>query len=329
VGASGDYTQNGLVEAQRKSTITGDCVASYLRFTPNEQAVVFAVDVEHATELAMAYREAGVSAEVVSAKTPAVVRKSLMDKFERGVFKVLCNVDLFGEGLNVLGISVVVMARPTQSFVLFTQQFFRALTAADGKHRGTIIDHAGNVGFFGKTYGLPDAYNAWSLYAEERGKRGAVDPDVLPVTTCVACFSAFEAITRTCPFCGHTPEPVGRNRPEFVDGDLLELDPATLAAMRGEIERIDGPALVPGHLDAIATRALQNRWRDRQDAQTDLRHAIAVWAGVWRDKGAQDSEIYRRFFFRFGTDIGTAQTLNRADAEQLRERIEGTWTTDA
>ena len=177
-------------------------------------------------------------------------------------------------------------------------------------------------------HNLPDAPRQWSLYAEERGKRGAIDPDVLPVSTCVACFQAFEAKTRTCPFCGHTPEPQGRTKPEFVEGDLLELDPETLAAMRGEIARIDGPPQVPGHLDAIATRRLTNIWKDRQDAQHDLRHAIAVWAGLWRDRGAQDSEIYRRFFFRFGTDIGTAQTLGRADAEQLKGRIEESWTTD-
>lgn len=326
IGASGDYTKSGLTEARRKSTITGDCVASYLRFTPDQQAVVFAVDVEHATELATAYRDANVSAEVVSAKTPKAVRKALMDKFERGKFKVLCNVDLFGEGLNVQGISVVIMARPTQSFVLYTQQFFRALTAAHGKTIGTIIDHVGNVGFFGKTYGLPDSYNAWSLYAEERGKRAVADPDIIPVSTCVKCYSAFEALTRTCPYCGHTPEPQGRSKPEFVDGDLLELDPSVLAEMRGEIERIDGPPLVPGHLDAVAQRGLQNRWKDRQDAQHALRESIAVWAGVWRDKGATDSEIYRRFFFRFGTDIGTAQALNRADAEKLNQRIIDTWT---
>jgi hypothetical protein len=114
-----------------------------------------------------------------------------------------------------------------------------------------------------------------------------------------------------------------------VDGDLLELDAATLAQMRGEIERIDGAPQVPGHLDAIAARRLQNIWRDRQDAQATLRQSIALWAGVWRDKGASDSEIYRRFFFRFGTDIATAQALNTADAQKLNERITGTWTTTA
>lgn len=325
VGSTGDFTQSGLSKAREKSTITGDCVKSYMNFTPGEQAVVFAVDVEHAKELAQAYRDAGVSAEMVSAKTPKSVRKALMDKFERGVFKVLCNVDLFGEGLNVLGISTVIMARPTQSFVLYTQQFFRALTAADGKHLGTIIDHAGNVGFFGKLYGLPDSYNKWSLYAEERGKRGERDPDVMPVKTCTSCFAAYEAVTKACPFCGHVPEPESRGGPEYVDGDLIELDAETLAAMRGEIDKIDGPAMVPYGATNVVEASVKKRWRERQEAQAELRNNIAMWAGVWRDKGADDSEIYRRFFFTFGTDIMSAQALGRADAEKLSKRIESKW----
>lgn len=321
VGGSGDFTQTGLVEAQKHSTITGDCVASYLRFTPGEQAVAFAVDITHATEMCEAYRAAGVKAEAISSKTPSAIRKQLMDKFERGVFQVLCNVDLFGEGLNVKSITVVIMARPTQSFVLFVQQFFRALTSDHGKQLGTIIDHAGNVGFFGRIYGLPDSYNRWTLYAEERGKKQTRDPEVIPLTTCLECFQAYPAIHRNCPFCGFAPEPSGRSRPDQVDGDLIELDAATLALMRGEASRIDGDPQIPfGASDAVEG-AVRKKWRERQEAQAALRHEIALWAGMWRDRGDTDSMIYRRFFFRFDTDIMTAQGLGRAEANELKERI--------
>lgn len=317
IGANGDFSQPGLREAAHKSKIVGDVVGHYLKLANGLRNIVFTVDVEQAIEVAAAFNGAGISAMAVSAKTPDVIRAEAIKKFRNGTLQVLINVDLFGEGFDVPAVEVVQMARPTMSYGLYVQQFGRALRTLDGKTHGIIIDHVGNV----RRHGLPDAPRQWTLYAEERGKRGAVDPDVMPVTTCVECFAAFEAVTRTCPFCGHTPEPAGRNRPEFVDGDLLELDPATLAQMRGEIERIDGPPLVPGHLDAIATRRLQNIWRDRQEAQAELRHNIALWAGVWRDRGAADSEIYRRFFFRFGTDIATAQTLNIADAQKLNERI--------
>lgn len=325
IGSTGDYSQPGLREAAHKSRIVGDVVSHYLRLAKGLRGITFTVDVEQANELAQAFVAAGVPAMAVSAKTPDEVRAAAVKKLRDGTLLQLVNVDLFGEGFDVPAVEVVQMARPTMSYGLFVQQFGRALRILPGKERGLIIDHVGNV----KMHNLPDAPRNWSLYSEERGKRGAMDPDVLPVSTCVECFQAFEAKTRTCPFCGHTPEPQGRNKPEFVEGDLTELDPATLAIMRGEIERIDGPPLVPGHLDAIARKRLENVWRDRQQAQHDLRHSIAVWAGVWRDKGASDAEIYRRFFFRFGTDIGTAQTLNRADAEALKQRIEDTWTTDA
>lgn len=320
-GKSGDFTQKGLSEAKDHSTITGDCIESYLKFTSGEQAVVFCVDIEHSNEMVEAYRAAGVKAETVSSKTPKTIRKQIMDKFERGVFQVLVNVDLFGEGLNVLGISVVIMARPTKSFVLFVQQFFRALTAADGKHLGTIIDHAGNVGFFGKFYGLPDTYNDWTLESEERGRRGTRDPDVMPVTTCTneGCWQPYEATLSACPFCGYAPEPEGRSRPDQVAGDLIELDPETLALMRGEADARVGP--YPFDVNSPREAAMRNNWNASADAQTPLRESIALWAGVRRDIGDTDSMIYRRFFLTFGTDVMTAQTLAPKAAEKLRAEI--------
>lgn len=333
VSGAGEFTQKGLTDAKRDSTITGDCVASYLKYTPGQNAVVFAVDVAHAFDLTEAYRAAGISAEMVSAKTPKHARKLIMDKFERGIFKILVNVDLFGEGLNVEGIEVVIMARPTQSFVLYVQQFFRALTkGGDDSKVGTIIDHAGNVGHFGKTYGLPDAYNGWVLENEERGRKSRVnEDDVIRVTTCEKCFSPYEAAKPFCPYCGFKPIPAERAKPEHVDGDLVELDLDTLRAMRGEIERVDGDVLIPGHLtNSPAEGKIRKNHRERKEAQLGLRNNIALWAGWWRDcnKGYAadpvlgDSEIQRRFYHRFGIDIMTAQALGKKDALLLSDRVD-------
>lgn len=323
IGSTGDFTQKGLHDAEKHSTITGDAVASYLAHTPNEQAIVFAVDVDHATRMAQAYRDAGISADVVSAKTPPTTRKHLMDKFQRGVFQVLVNVDLFGEGLNVKGITCVIMARPTQSFVLYVQQFFRALTKADGKARGTIIDHAGNVGFFGKLYGLPDTYNRWTLESEERGKRKERDPDVIPIKVCLneTCFQPYLGTLSECPYCGFAPEPASRKSPEHVEGDLVELDAETLAALRGEIERVDGDPVYPNTSDPAILGAVKKNHRLRQEAQTDLREAMARWSHGFHVAGESDREIQKRFFFKFGVDMATAQTLKTRDARDLLERI--------
>lgn len=124
-----------------------------------------------------------------------------------------------------------------------------------------------------------------------------------------------------CPYCGKRPPISQRRRPEQVEGDLLELDPATLAEMRGEIDRIDGPPMIPAHLGPAAAGGLKARWSERQKAQIDLRNMIALWAGMHHAQGASDHEIYRRFYWRFGTDIMTAQTFGRPEAESLTASI--------
>jgi superfamily II DNA or RNA helicase len=325
-GKTGDFTKKGLSEAQHKSTITGDCVKSYLEHAAGTQAVVFAVDIQHAQDLTDAYVAAGIDAMTVSSKTPKSVRKVLMDKFERGVFKVLVNVDLFGEGLNVKGIETVIMARPTKSFVLYVQQFFRALTASNDKSMGTIIDHAGNVGYFGKLYGLPCSYNGWTLEDIERSTRKTgldADDDVEPVTTCTECFLPYLAVLPQCPHCGHEPIPEERSAPEHVDGDLELLDVKVLMKLWHERDRIDGDPLIPKHLrNTPAEGAIQKRHIVRKEAQAALRQTIALWAGYWRDQGDADRTIHKRFYQRFGMDIATAQTFNEKDATGLRNRVD-------
>ena len=319
IGASGDFSDQSMRKVVHESKIVGDIVSSYRQFAAGKRGITFVVDVDQATEVAAAYRAAGVRAECVSAKTPDAVRESLMRKFEQGALDQLVNVDLFGEGLDVPAVEVVSMGRPTESYGLYVQQFGRALRPLQGKAAGIIIDHVGNV----TRHGLPDAPRTWTLIADQRGKRSTRDPDVMPVTTCPECFKAYEAVTATCPYCGFKPEPAGRSRPEQVDGDLIELDPSVLAQMRGEVDRIDGQPLIPLGATEIVAAAIRKRWLERQDAQTELRASIAAWAGILHHRGAPDSEIYRRFYHRFGVDIMTAQSLNAADARELKGRLDG------
>lgn len=318
IGASGDFSHDSMVKVVHESKIVGDIVASYQKFAGGKRGITFVTDVEQAVEVAKAFKAVGVRAEAVSAKTPDAVRESLMRKFEAGLLDQLVNVDLFGEGLDVPAVEVVSMGRPTESYGLFVQQFGRALRILDGKSHGLIIDHVGNV----VRHGLPDAKRTWTLIADQRGKRSTRDPEVMPVTTCSDCFKAYEAVTPACPYCGFKPEPAGRSRPEQVDGDLFEMDPAVLAQMRDQVDRIDGAPLIPYGATDIVAAAIRRTWSERQDAQDALRQRIAEWAGVWKHRGADDPEIYRRFFHTFGTDVMTAQTLNARDALELKGRIE-------
>ena len=336
--AGGDFSPEPLRKAVHGSHIVGDVVAHYKRLAMGKLGVTFAVDVDGATELASAYRAAGVPAEVVSAKTPDNLRYAILQRFKNREILQLVNVDLFGEGFDLPAIEVVSFARPTQSFPLFCQQFGRALRlmidpaymenwdaytnderlriiAASNKPCAIIIDHVGNV----HRHGLPDAYRTWTLDGNNRRSRGIVE-GVIPVRTCEQCGSAYERFRVACPYCHFRPVPAGRSTPEQVDGDLFELSPEVLAKLRGEIEI---PFRVLFGASPEIVRHLSGIHAQRAQEQARLRDVISQWGGIRTYRhGETISEAQRRFYHTFGIDIGTAQTLNRADAEALRLKIE-------
>ncbi len=321
---TGDYNPQKLKTAVKGSHIIGDVVKHYLKIAPGKLGVTFATDVDTATDIAAQINALGVPAAVVSAKTPVVERIAILGQFKNRTLLQLVNVDLFGEGFDLPAIEVVSMARPTQSYSLYVQQFGRALRLLDGKQYAIIIDHVGNV----ERHGLPDAKRAWSLDRREKGSK-STKSDSIPVKTCLngACFAVYERIYAACPYCGYVTPPTVRNAPEFVDGDLCELDPATLAEMRGEINRVDmdkeeyRTELAAKRTPEIGQLTHVARHVKRQDAQAALRNSIAWWAGYQRAMGINDSESYRRFYFAFGIDVMTAQALNTKEAVDLTSQI--------
>lgn len=338
--ATGDFNADQLRKAVHKSHITGDVVAHYLKLAPGKLGVTFAVDVEAATEIAAAFRAAGVPAEVVSAKTPDALRSQILRRFKAREILQLVNVDLFGEGFDLPAIEVVSFARPTESFALYCQQFGRALRlmlskeaaavhahltdeqrraaiAASEKPVAIIIDHVNNV----LRHGLPDARREWSL--DRRERRSGKKSDAIPLRVCIndQCLQPYERVFKCCPYCGHYPPPPLRSAPEFVDGDLTELDAETLAALRGEIARIDGDPVIPYGAAPEVAGAVRRRHWERREGQRALRNVIAWWAGLESAQGRGESESYRRFYHRFGVDVANAQTLNAKEAAELAERV--------
>ena len=314
ISASGDFSPPKLSEAVHKSHIVGDVVQHYTRIANGKLGVTFAVDVEAAGEIAGAFKKAGIPAEVVSAKTPDNLRANILRRFRNRELLQLVNVDLFGEGFDLPAIEVVSMARPTQSFSLFAQQFGRALRPMKGKDHAIIIDHVGNV----HRHGLPDAPREWTL--DRRERRSAKNTDiVIPTRTCPQCTAAYERVRKACPYCFYAPEPSGRSSPEEVDGDLYEMSPEALAKLRGEI---DPPIKLPFGAAPEVIGAIKKHHREREAAQAALRLVMSMWGGKWTVNGDTLSEAQRRFYHTFGVDVGTAQTLGRKEAEELKKRVE-------
>lgn len=323
ITATGDYSPVKMREASKKSHIVGDAVEQYVRWAYGKRGICFATDVETANEIATRFNEVGITAASISAKTPAELRNEYIRRFRTGAIMMLVNVDLFGEGFDVPAVEVVIMARPTASLAVYLQQFGRALRMLPGKQYGLVVDLVSNV----LRHGLPDKPHGWSL--DRRDKRGKKEPDpeLMDVTVCRGCSRPYEKFKPACPHCGWSPplpEP-GMRTLQQVDGDLIMLDPATLARMREAIQ-LESPAAMSQRVGeaagAAAGAGALNRQMEKHYAQQRLQAAIAQWAGIQRHKGRPDQESYRRFYHTLGVDVLTAQTLDRADMEKMAETVE-------
>lgn len=326
--ATGDWTDNSAAKAIKESSIVGDAVDKYCELAYGKQGIAFVPSVEIAVMLADKFKARGIRAEAISAKTPPADRSKMMRQFANREIKYLINVDLFAEGLDVPGIEVVSMLRPTQSFSLYAQQFGRALRIAEGKLKAIIIDHVGNC--LNPVLGLPDdTRRVWTLDAREKRSSTKAD-DVIPLQKCPSCTRPYEKIYKACPYddCGHVIEPTERSAPKFVDGDLTMLDPSTLAMMRGQVAKVDES---PSDLESrmryagapeIAIRSAVKNHKARYESINTLRAAIVNWTGRQRAAGiTEESTIHRIFFHKFKTTSVEAQAMPSKDALKLAEKI--------
>jgi hypothetical protein len=67
-----------------------------------------------------------------------------LEALETGQLDVVCAVDMFNEGVDIPNVDTVMMLRPTESSILWMQQFGRGLRRAEGKTHLTVIDYIGN-----------------------------------------------------------------------------------------------------------------------------------------------------------------------------------------
>lgn len=311
---------SSLVSHDEK-TIVGDVVGHYLKLAKGKLGVTFVPDLKSAEDVCQQFNNAGVPAAVLSSKMSDTERAAILRKFRNRELLQLVNVDILGEGFDCPAIEVVSFARPTESFSLYSQQFGRALRLLEGKTHAIIIDHVGNV----MRHGLPDAPREWSLDRRER-RTGKSEPSTVRV--CTACAAVYERFRDACPDCGEpVPKPAQRSGPEFVDGNLEELDYNTLQALRNMViaahETPENMRERLTNLRVPQAGIMSNvkRQREKLEVLEDVKSAIAQWAGYERHGGASDSEIQRKFYLRFGVDIWTCQTWKKAELEKLNGTI--------
>ncbi|MCK5913678.1 MAG: hypothetical protein KAG12_07345, partial [Desulfuromusa sp.] len=108
-----------------------------------KQGVVFCVDIAHARRVAAALNKSGLTSMAVDGKDRRYA-EAAQQKYKAGEVRFLCACDLLTEGWDAPQTQILVMARPTFSKVLYTQQLGRGLRHYPGKEALYVLDVVDN-----------------------------------------------------------------------------------------------------------------------------------------------------------------------------------------
>jgi superfamily II DNA or RNA helicase len=115
-----------------------------LRSRGGRRTIAFCCSQRHCDFMADFFSQNGYRSVAVHSGENSAPRSASLEALEAGLLDVVCAVDMFNEGVDVPNVDTVMMLRPTESAILWMQQFGRGLRKADGKPFLTVIDYIGN-----------------------------------------------------------------------------------------------------------------------------------------------------------------------------------------
>jgi superfamily II DNA or RNA helicase len=138
-----DYVQADLqrtLMVRSRDEIVADALLKYFGTSGvAKQGVVFCVNIRHAKDMAQLLVQRGLAATAVSGEDRKATATAIEAYLQRKI-RFLCSCELLSEGWDAPQTSVLVMARPTMSKVLYVQQLGRGTRAYPGKEALYVLD---------------------------------------------------------------------------------------------------------------------------------------------------------------------------------------------
>lgn len=159
--------------ADVQTTLARRPVDAYLAKVPGKRCIVYAARVEHARLFAADFLAAGIACEVVDGKSKD--REGPLNRLRSGETLVLCNCGLYVEGLDVVEVDAIIIARGV-SLTTLRQMGGRALRPSPhtGKTHAYVLDLLGHS----RKYGALDVPYEWSLDGKAPRPREALPSTV-------------------------------------------------------------------------------------------------------------------------------------------------------
>jgi superfamily II DNA or RNA helicase/diadenosine tetraphosphate (Ap4A) HIT family hydrolase len=155
-----------------------------------DKTLAFCCSRRHADFMAGFFNGNGCRSVAVHSGDTSAPRAASLEQLESGELDVIFSVDMFNEGLDIPNINTVMMLRPTESSVLWLQQFGRGLRKKIGMYAEKkvlkVIDYIGNHRVFlnkpRSLFGLNEGDREIAFALEHLRERNEELPDGCEVT---------------------------------------------------------------------------------------------------------------------------------------------------
>ena len=252
-GADGDYQAKELNAMLNRKPSIERLYESVARYAKGKKGIVYAININHAHNIAEYYREHGVNAVAIDSRIPAEVRRQTVEEFKAGKIRVMVSVDLFSEGFDCPDVEFIQLARPTLSLAKYLQMVGRGLRKSEGKETCVMID---NVGLY-RMFGLPAADRDWQAMFEGRtaGKGSKARDNAV-------CNYAVKADVETCTMANADLE------------EIIRHESLTTLLERNTDLRLTGNGVL-----AITGRGSKTRYVDLRNDMEYASRPTSVWFG--------------------------------------------------
>lgn len=118
--------------------------ADQLERRGGKKVIVFCVSQRHADFMADFFSAKGKRVAAVHSGRNSAPRTLSLERLQKGELDIVCAVDMLNEGVDMPDLDTVMMLRPTESKILWLQQFGRGLRRSKPDKKLKVIDYIGN-----------------------------------------------------------------------------------------------------------------------------------------------------------------------------------------
>jgi DNA repair protein RadD len=207
----GEFIESELAKAASDPELVRETVAEIVQYGSDRKAwLIFACGVIHANMIRDEFQVHGIEAHVVTGADGMTERAEKIERFRRGAYKCLINVNVLTTGFNVPHVDLIGIVRATESAGLYVQIVGRGTRLAPGKTDCLVLDYGDNV----MRHGFIDKVKPKIKSKTEDGEA--------PCKECPSCQTIQHAAMRNCVTCGYAfPPPVLNHGNKAYSGAMI------------------------------------------------------------------------------------------------------------